>query len=242
MAEQPGKMHEKLLSPMKRIITFTILLFLNFSFAQNIILNKVEKTGNSKDKFLYKINADSVKSEYLGEIEIQGFSADDVAVFNAVYKKAKSIGANAFSYKPFPSIDNIPRNLDPSNYKLSLYQVSEADLPDESNLLYIVSSSSKTQKIGIDRQNLELPARSFILKRMLPGETYSLSTKKFLGSSVKVQANSIEGKQFFQFSAFKIKSNPYGSAGINVKSGDIFKLEKSYGDFLTTIYEQVGNN
>ena len=66
-----------------------------------------------------------------------------------------------------------------------------------------------------------------------------ISTKKFLGSSVKIRADKLDEKQIFQVSAFKINSNPYGTAGINIKSGDIMKLEKSYGDFLTTIYTEI---
>lgn len=224
---------------MKNIITFATLLFLNLTFAQNIILSKVEKTGNNKDKFLYKINADSIKAEYLGEIEIQEFSSDDTAVFDVFYKKAKSIGANAFSYKPFETIDGTTNELDPNYYRLSLYQISKDGLPESADQLYLVSSSSKIQKVGFDRQTIELQPRSYILKKMIPGETYSISTKKFLGSSIKVRSSANEGKQFFQFSSFKIKSNTYGAPGINIKSGDIFKLERSYGDFLTTIYKEI---
>lgn len=224
---------------MERFITLITLLMLNFTLAQNVILNHVEKTGTNKDKFFYKIDPNTVNANYLGEIEVQGFSSDDVAVFNLIYKKAKSIGANAFSNKEFTSIDNSPRSFDPAHYKLSLYEISEKEMPDQSNLLYIVSSSSKLQKVGLDKQTIELAPRSFVKKEMISGETYTLSTKKFLGSSINVRPNINEGKQFFQFSAFKINSNPYGTAGINIKSGDIYKLEKSYGDFLTTIYSEI---
>lgn len=224
---------------MKNLINIFAFLFVNILFAQNVILNKVEKTGSNTDKFFYKINPDSVKSEYLGEIEVQGFTTDDTAVFDLIYNRAKSIGANAFSYKPFNSIDGASAELDPSHYLLSLFEVKKDDFPDNSNELYVISSSSKLQKISINNEFIELPTRSFVLKKMSPGEIYTISTRKFLGSSVKVVSNKYENGQYFQISAFRVNANSHGKAGINIKSGDILKLEKSYGDFLTTIYQRL---
>ena len=225
---------------MKNTLKIIALLLINFAFSQNVVLNKVVKTGTNTDKFLYRINSDSVKSQYLGEIEVQGFSSDDTDVFDLIYKKAKSIGANAFSYKPFDSIDGIPADLNPSHYLLSLYEVKKDDFPRDFNKLYLISSSSKPQKISLNNSIIELPIRSFVLKKLSPGEIYTISTRNFLGSSVKVISDKYENGQYFQFSAFKVNSNSYGKAGINIKSGDILKLEKSYGDFLTTIYKEIG--
>ena len=224
---------------MRNTITILALVFINLTFAQNVLLNKVEKTGTNSDKFLYRINPDSTESQYLGEIEVQGFSSDDTAVFDLIYKKAKSIGANAFSYKQINSIDGSYSKLDPSHYYLGLYQVNKDAFPNNTNLLYVISSSVKPQKVNINSSTVELPTRSFTLKEMLPGEIYTISTRKFLGSSVKVISSKYENGQYFQISAFKVNSNSYGNAGINIKSGDISKLEKSYGDFLTTIYKEI---
>lgn len=224
---------------MKNLIKIFALLFVNFMFSQNVILNRVENTGKNTDKFFYKINPDSVKAEYLGEIEIQGFSKDDPAVFDLIYKKAKTIGANAFSYKPFATIDGISEKLDPSHYLLSLYEVKKENLPNDYKKLYVFSSSEKPQKIAINENVIELPSRSFVLQQLLPGEIYTISTRKFLGSSVKITADKSENGQYLQISAFKINANPYGKAGINIKSGDILMLEKSYADFLSTIYKEI---
>lgn len=224
---------------MKNAINIFALLLMNFALSQNVTLNKVEKTGNNKDKFFYKIIPDSLSSEYLGEIEVRGFSSDDTGVFDLIYKKAKSIGANAFAFKPFNSIDGISAEFDPSHYLLSLFEVKKDKFTDDSNKLYVISSSSKSQKISINNKMIELPTRSFTLQKLYPGKIYTVSTRKFLGSSVKVISTKYENGQYFQISAFKINSNNFGEAGINIKSGDILKLEKSYGDFLTTIYTQI---
>ena len=67
----------------------------------------------------------------------------------------------------------------------------------------------------------------------------TVSTKKLLGSTIKLAAQENQPVQFFQFSAFSVNSNASGTAGINLKSGDITRLEQSYGQFLTTIYEEL---
>ncbi len=206
-------------------------------FAQNVVLNKVVKTHSNDDKVLYKINPDSVSSEYLGEIEVQGFSDDDAKVFGMVYKKAKEIGANAFSYQPFETIDETVPQFDSAHHKLSLYYVVPNGFPKEDNVVYLISSPYKKQTIGINKKNIVFEPRTYRKLKLLPGEIYTVSTKKLLGSSIKVSAQENQPVQFFQFSAFSVNSNPYGTAGINLKSGDITKLEQSYAQFLTTIYQ-----
>ena len=206
-------------------------------FAQNVILNKVTKTHTNDDKVLYKINPDSVSAEYLGELEVQGFSNDDAAVFGMVYKKAKSIGANAFSYLPFETVDETPPTFDPAHYKLNLYYVSTKNFPKEDNVIYLISSPHKKQTISVKGEDVIFQPRTYIKRKLPFGEVYTVSTKKLLGSSIKLSAQQNQPVQYFQFSAFSVNSNPYGTAGINLKSGDITQLEKSYAEFLTMIYQ-----
>ena len=120
---------------MKKSILLFLVILSQLVFAQNVILNKVEKTHSNSDKFFYKINSETVSAEYLGELEVQGFSDDDVNVFGMVYKKAKEIGANAFSWKPFESIDGTTQTFDPIHYKLNLYYLPQTDFLKEDNVI-----------------------------------------------------------------------------------------------------------
>ena len=214
-----------------------MILVGHFFMAQNVILNKVEKTHSNMDKFLYKINPEAVNAEYLGEIEVQGFSDDDVKVFGMVYKKAKEIGANAFSYRPFESVEGGIQKFDSAHYRLNLYYVSPDQFPKEDNIIYLISSPYKKQTIAVNNDKLSFEPRTYTKIQLTPGEIYTVSTRKLLGSSVKLSAQENQPVQFFQFSAFSVNSNPYGTAGINLKSGDITRLEQSYAQFLTTIYQ-----
>ena len=214
-----------------------MILVGHFFMAQNVILNKVEKTHSNMDKFLYKINPEAVNAEYLGEIEVQGFSDDDVKVFGMVYKKAKEIGANAFSYRPFESVEGGIQKFDSAHYRLNLYYVSPDQFPREDNIIYLIASPYKKQTIAINNDKLSFEPRTYTKIQLTPGEIYTVSTRKLLGSSVKLGAQENQPVQFFQFSAFSVNSNPYGNAGINLKSGDITRLEQSYAQFLTTIYQ-----
>lgn len=223
---------------MKKLIALAVLFCGQLFFAQNVVLNKVVKSNTNSDRFFYKIEPKNTTSEYLGELEVQGFSGDDVKVFGMVYKKAKEIGANAFSYHPFETIEGNVQKFDYAHYRLNLYYVEVAQFPKEDNVIYLISSPYKKQTIGLNKENIVFQPRTYMKKQLTKGEIYTISTKKLLGSSIKVAAQENQPVQYFQFSAFSVNSNPYGTAGINLKSGDITRLEQSYGQFLTTIYEE----
>ncbi|MBU4537439.1 MAG: hypothetical protein L6264_13000 [Weeksellaceae bacterium] len=222
---------------MKKSI-FILMIFLGqMSFGQNVILNKVVKTHANSDRILYKINPETVTSEYLAEIEVQGFSDDDAKIFGMIYKKAKEVGANAFSFQPFETVDGGVQKFDGLHYKLNLYYVSPDDFLKENNTVYLIASPYKKQTIALNKENIVFEPRTYTKRELAPGEVYTVSTRKLLGSSIKLSAQENQPVQYFQFSAFSVNSNPYGTAGINLKSGDITKLERSYAEFLTTVYQ-----
>jgi hypothetical protein len=223
---------------MKNLGIVILVLCVQFFNAQNVYMTKVERTNDNKDKFLYKINEEVKDAEYLGEIEVQGFSKDDASVFSLVYKKAKEIGANTFTLKPFENIDGSPQPFNASNYKLGLYYLPKEKLLNQTGHIYLFASSDKNQKIDINKKNYELSPRSYTIINVVPGDVYMISTKKLLGSTIKLQPKSGDGNQYFQISATKIKSDNSGVGGLNLKSGDIIGLEKSYAEFLSLIYNK----
>ncbi|WP_027376023.1 hypothetical protein [Kaistella palustris] len=218
---------------------FTFLFFSSFAFAQNVILNKVVKTHPNTDRFLYKISPEDTAAEYLGEIEVQGYSDDDVKVFGMIYKKAKEVGANAFAFKPFESLEGGNQKFDPAHYRLALYYLEPTAFPAENNMVYLISSPYKKQNIAVNKATLLFPPRSFTKRKLSDGEILTVSTKKLLGSTIQLSGQKDQPAQYFQISGFSVNSNPYGSAGINLKSGDIIRVEQSFGQFLTTIYQEI---
>ncbi|WP_449400354.1 hypothetical protein [Chryseobacterium wanjuense] len=201
-------------------------------------LTKVEKTNENTDKFLYKINEEVKDAQYLGEVEVQGFSKDDAEIFSLLYKKAKEIGANTFSLKPFENIDGSAQHFNPANYRLSLYYLPKEKLLNQTGYLYVFASSEKDQKINLNKQDYTISPRSFLVIKTIPGEVYTISTKKLLGSTIKIQPKENSSNQYFQISSTKVKSDETGVGGLNLKSGDIIGLEKSYAEFLSTIYNK----
>ena len=225
---------------MKKSVAILMMIFSQILLGQNVILNKVVKTHSNSDKIFYKINPELGNSEYLAELEVQGFSDDDAKVFGMIYKKAKEVGANAFSYQPFETIEEVgTEKFDPAHYKLNLYYVNPENFPKENNVVYFFASPYKKQNIALNNENIVFEPRTFTKKTLNLGEVFSVSTKKFLGSSIKLAGQENQPVQYFQFSSFSVNSNPYGTAGINLKSGDITKLERSYADFLSVIYQEV---
>ncbi|WP_292010796.1 hypothetical protein [Chryseobacterium sp.] len=223
---------------MRNIIIAACIFFVQSFFAQNIYLNKVEKVNDNKDKFFYKIEENREDALYLGELEVQGFSKDDASTFSMIYKKAKEIGANGFTWKPFETVDGKDIEFNPSNYRLNLYYISPEKLVIPTLQIYLFASSDKNQKISINNKDYSLSPRSYIELNATPEEVYTISTKKLLGSTIKLQMKANQASQYFQISSMKIKSNTYGEGGINLKSGDIIGLERSYAEFLSVIYQK----
>ena len=222
---------------MKKLLFLNLVFLSTFFFAQNVMLNKVVKSHSNKDKVFYKINPETTAAEYLGEVEVQGFSDNDAKVFGMIYKKAKEIGANSFAFLPFEEVDGTLSKFDPVHYKLSLYYLPTSDFPTEENTVYFISSPYKKQTISINNEKLVFEPRTFTEMKMAPGEIYTISTRKLLGSSIKIAAQQNQPVQYFQLSGLSVNSNEYGNPGINFKSGDIIRLEQSYAQFLTTIYQ-----
>ncbi|PJJ64877.1 hypothetical protein [Chryseobacterium geocarposphaerae] len=223
---------------MKNLFIISFIALIQMVSAQNVFLTKVEKTHHNTDRTLFKINDEIKEATYLGEIEVQGFSKDDAAVFSLIYKKAKEIGANAFSLKPFENIDGSTQPFNPSNYRLNLYFISRDKLLNQTGNIYLFASSDKEQKISINKKDLILSPRSFFVLKPKEGEVYVISTKKLLGSTIKLKPALNDGNQYFQMSSTKIKSDDSGRGGLNLKSGDIVGLEKSYAEFLSMIYDE----
>ncbi len=221
---------------MKNLIIIVFAVFAQLFHAQNVYMTKVAKIHDNTDKFLYKINEETKDAEYLGEVEVQGFCKYDAEIFSLIYKKAKEIGANTFAFKPFENVDGSPLTFNPANYVLNLYYLPKEKLEDQTGNLYLFASADKDQKISINKKDYTLAPRAYLKLKTVPGEIYTISTKKLLGSTIKLQPKSGEQNQYFQISSTKIKSDESGVGGLNLKSGDIVGLEKSYAEFLSTIY------
>ncbi|WP_077419571.1 hypothetical protein [Chryseobacterium sp. JV274] len=223
---------------MKNIAIIFSVLCVQLWNAQNVYLTKVEKTNDNPDKFFYKKETATADAVYLGEVEVQGFSKDDALTFSLVYKKAKEIGANTFELKPFESIDGVAQPFNASNYKIALYYTPKEKLVAQHGEMYIFASSEKDQKININRKDYIISPRSFLKLKIVPGEVYTISTKKLLGSTIKVQPKANDDNLYFQVSSLKVKPDNSGVGGLNLKSGDIIGLEKSYAEFLSAIYKE----
>jgi hypothetical protein len=223
---------------MKNIAIVISVLCVQLWNAQNVYLSKVEKTNDNTDKFLYKKEEANTDAVYLGEVEVQGFSKDDAGVFSMIYKKAKEIGANTFALKPFENIEGASQSFNAANYKIALYYTPKEKLEVRHGEMYIFASSEKDQKISVNRKDYVISPRSFLKFKTVSGEIYTISTKKLLGSTIKIQPKTGDDNLYFQISSLKVKSDTSGVGGLNLKSGDIIGLERSYAEFLSIIYKE----
>lgn len=226
---------------MKFRITLLLFFFIKVVTAQNVVFNKIITTYKNTDNFLYKIDRGIPQAQLLAEIEIQGYSADYPETFKKIVAKAKEVGANAFSYQPFLKVDENDTKIDVSNYKLNLYHLDKDLFPDENNDVVLIASADHDQKIKWNNDKLLLKENSFIRLKLVQGETYSLATKTLFGSTIKLSYGKDQRIQYYLISAFKVKSDKSGVGGLNLKSGDIIPIEKSFGDFLTIVLQSDDN-
>lgn len=221
----------------KKIFFSVALMMSIFLFSQNVTLTKAVKISDNNDLFFYLIDDKEKESSlYLGEIEVQGFSSDDAFIFNQVYKKAKTIGANSFSLKKIENIEGGMLNFNPNHYYINLYYTS--DFPKNNNQVTIFSSAGKSLNFKINNETKTLEPRSYYQYQLMEGEN-SIGTGKFLGSKIKLSYKAQQPEQFFQILSAGIRPNHYGTGTLDLKLGDIIALEKSYAHFLKMIYSKT---
>lgn len=220
---------------MNRIIPLLLILIAQFSYGQLVTLSKSERISDGTDKLLYKIDPKMDSAEYIGEVEVDGFSARDTEIFAQVYKKAKTIGANGFSLKEMESIDGTLQSFNPNHYYLNLYEVKE--MPKRDNTVYILYSHSKPGKLKINDKQQQIEPRSYLKLTLKPGEVVSIAMGGFLGSKIVLGYKENQPVQYYQLLPAGVRASNHASeGGLNLKSGDIIAVERSYAEFLTTIY------
>lgn len=218
------------------IIIFTLLSC--FFLAQNVTLNKAEKIHDNKDKSLHYIKVSDTSSIYLGELEVQGI-APDVDIFNQIYTKAKTVGANSYTLKPIESIDGGFLRFNQNHYYINLYYTPI--LPKHYNQVTIISSASKPITFRINEQKVTLPTRSFYQYTLKEGQINTIVVGQFLGSKINLGYKEDQEEYYFQILPAGLRADSQGAGTLNLKSGDIIKLEKNYAQFLTMIYKELKN-
>lgn len=218
---------------MKKYSALILIFLLHGLSAQYITLSKAIKTSDNKDRFFYRIDPATTNAEYLGEVEVQGFSNNDAETFRQIYNKAKTIGANAFALRKSENLDG-QITFNPAHYFLDLYYT--ADIPRQENLIYVISSASKPQNIKFNNKTVTLLPRTYVKHPLTEG--LSLSVGRLLGSRITLSPKQNQPEQYFQVVPAGIRADQSGPGGLNLKSGDIILLEKSYAGFLTTIYQE----
>ncbi len=219
----------------KKTLLIALAFCTSLAMAQQVTLSKADKLSDNKDKYLYKVDSTTSDKVYLGELEIVGYISNEPKVFEALYKKAKSIGANGFELKTLETIDQSPYQINTTHFFLNLYEVNKKPLRD--NKVYLISGAEKPIKIRVNNKTVVLEPKSFIESRLEPGELNSIGVGKLLGSKITLTYKEGQPVQYFLILPPGVRANSMAmEGGINFKSGDIVSVERSYAEFLTTIY------
>lgn len=223
---------------MKKLQLIIAFFFSVVAFSQNVLLTEVKTTHENRDKFLYSLQKDiTVENQYLGKIEVIGYTVQDQMIFSQIYEKAKSIGANTYSIQFSENLEGT-KGFDLSHYYVQLYYTESNKIPKEENTLYIINPS-KEVKLRVNSNKQILNSRSYI--KIVPSNTQEIdiSVGSIFGSRIKFENKEGQPAQYFQISGNQIRSNSEENPGIHFKTGDIIKVEKSYAQFLVNIYQSM---
>ena len=220
---------------MKICFGFIFSLISCVIYAQEIHLSNASKTNENNDTRLYHISAVDSSATALATIEINGILEDETLAFEKFYKKAKLVGANAYTYTPNLDLDGNPV---PSLHKeIKLYYQAH---PVISYNQFSVFNSSRAVNIIINGKKVALSPRTYLCREIKPEEDNYISTKKFLGSRLNLHYKKEQPALYYQVLPAGIRAdNSNISGGLIIKSGDLISLEKSYADFLTLFYREV---
>ncbi|MBS1548563.1 MAG: hypothetical protein JSS94_01675 [Bacteroidetes bacterium] len=213
-----------------------LMCFLHLN-AQEVFLRTMKDIQKEhKDSFLYALDSATADAQFLGELEVIGLGTDTQKSFVAIYNKAKEIGANTYVVRRFENIDGSFQDFDPTHFKLNLYYTPADKITQHPNRVFVISSSDKPQKIRLNDDLLEINPQHYLLRTLQPGQSLKIATRKILGSSIHHTADAKQAS-YYQVFGFSMKKGTYGSEGLLFKTGDVQKLDASYGQFLVTIFQ-----
>lgn len=220
---------------MKKAVSLFTVFLCSLCFSQKILLTEVKAAHDNNDKLLYAFAKAAPESQYLGRIEVIGYSSRDEEVFAEIYRKAKTIGANSYILRSPEGIDGTaPFN--PSRYSLLLYHTPSSQLSSEDTYVYFINADKEAQ-LRINNNRVMLPERSFLKYDLSKDEKTDISVGRLLGSRIKLQYRPGQPAQYFLITGNRLSPNQ-AEPGIRFKSGDFIKLEKSFALFLMSIYRE----
>ena len=224
---------------MKRLLSLLLLFVIMFTMAQDIYLRKIHDIHTDKsDTSFFALAKPFEGSKLLAEMEVIGDTESIQELFFKIRYKAKEIGANSYTINYYQNIDGTQQEFDLSHFKLNLYFSSIKNIVNDMVSVYVFSSSNKIKNISINNTKITLLPNSFI--KLIPafGQRVKISTRKLLGSTISYSNTKGSGTVYFQVLGFSFRENSDYSGSLNIKTGDIIRLDPYFGQFLTLIYQE----
>lgn len=222
---------------MKKLLAFFAFFFLISSVFGQASLIEAKRHHENKDSFIYLISQNLPESaEYLGTMEITNQGMDETDLFQDFYKKAKLIGANAYQIQTTDNLENQPayhRNL----FTVKLYFVEQNKIPSEDNLVYLIANQHSS-KIRVNDKKLEISPKTYIKIDLKTTKVADVAVGGFLGSRIEFSSKLHQPNQYFEIKNANVRSQNSPFGGINIKSGDFVMLEKSYAQFLISLFQE----
>lgn len=222
---------------MKKLLAFFAFFILFSSISGQVSLIEAKKHHENKDSFLYLLPQNLPENaEYLGKMEINNQGMDETELFHEFYKKAKLVGANAYQIITTDNLENQPvyhRNL----FAVNLYYVEQNKIPNEDNFVYLIANQHRS-KIRVNDKRLEIQPKTYLKIDLNTMKLADVAVGGFLGSRIEFSVKNSQPNQYFEIKNANVRSKNSPFGGINIKSGDFVMLEKSYAQFLISLFQE----
>ncbi|MDY3547699.1 hypothetical protein PG291_03680 [Riemerella anatipestifer] len=218
---------------MNKIILVLSLCLSVAGFSQRYDLVEIKDKVESTDKSFFRlVQEDTEKAHYLAKLEVVNASTDDRVNYVAIYNKAKFIGANAYQIIFPETIDGL-ENKNKRYYTVLLYFIEVENITKNHNEIYLFNIGDKAQKLKVGDKRLTLLPKSYY-KISLTEQPIEVSVGGFLGSRIKLSAKTgFNNSLYFNISNTSLR----GKDGfINLKTGDLERLDESYANYLLNFY------
>ena len=234
---------------MKKIFLILTLIFVNFSFSQEVeIISKSDTLNVNKDDYFGYLfqETDLSKAKLVAKVIGKGNINSISEIYNKLKKVTTKIGANSFFIESYSRIDS--ENIE---FVFSTYFCSDSDFEQNfknvpKNFIFVLGnenfSSEKTQSFKVNGEKHEISSGKYKKFEVKIGEELKINKGGFAGMTLWITGQEEKGSTFLSFTGLGLMGGGYnpvnGGMGVAINTGRINRIEPNFGLLLLKVFEE----
>jgi hypothetical protein len=234
---------------MKKTLILILLIVGNLSFCQKVeFIEKSDTIQKPKDKLFVYIfpETDLTTSKFVAKVKSTGNLNEIYSIFQKLENAVQKIGANAFRFDSFKRLDENTAELTLTAYfcEDNIFDINYKYVPK--NKVFIFGSQNlsdfKKQNFKINGEKYEIQSGNYRAFDVKIGEELKINKGGFTGMTFWIKGIEDKSATFLSFTGLGlggVSYNPqYGSAGININTGRIDRIDPSFALTLLKIFQE----